>query len=89
MICAYSSSQLGASRHLGTFADADTAARIYDKAALKHHGKKAVLNFPKSGASIIHDKKRVRSGVLAVAKGKRRRANGGCCGESQGETAFP
>ena len=36
----------GASRHLGTFADATVAAKIYDKAAVKYHGKKAVLNFP-------------------------------------------
>ena len=36
----------GASRHLGTFTDATIAAKIYDKAAVKYHGKKAVLNFP-------------------------------------------
>lgn len=34
-------------RHLGLFALADQAARAYDRAARKHHGRYARLNFPR------------------------------------------
>lgn len=32
--------------HLGTYPEAETAARVRDRAAIKHYGEFAVLNFP-------------------------------------------
>lgn len=36
----------GYQRHLGSYATADVAARVYDRAVLKLRGKGAELNFP-------------------------------------------
>lgn len=42
----YSQNGKNSQKHLGVFVDPLEAAKVYDAAALKYHGEKAVTNFP-------------------------------------------